>query len=119
VTTPYDGAPALIPVTVVTQGAVAAARGTAVLRLTPPLHDHTAGAECPACAARGDVRALLFDLLQAARAPGGTPLREVIVDASALADPQAVVERLERGRVPAFGLRDHTVARSFHLAKVV
>jgi len=119
VTTPYDSAAASIPVTVVTRGAVAPEPGTALLRLLPPPHDHGAGEACPACAAQADVRALLFDLLQEARTPGANPLRAVIVDASALADPQAVVARLERGRVPAFGLRDHTVARSFHLARVV
>ncbi len=120
-TTPYDSAAASIPVTVATTAGAAGrpAPGTAVIRLEPALHAHAPGEECLACAARGDVRALLFDLLQTSRAPGGNPLLAVLVDASALADPQAVVARLETGRVPAFGLRDHTVARSFHLARVV
>jgi hypothetical protein len=30
-----------------------------------------------------------------------------------------VIDRLGRGVVPAFGLRDHTVARSFHLSRVI
>ena len=43
----------------------------------------------------------------------------IVVDASALKDPQPVIARLETGVVPAFGLRDHTVLRSFHLSRVI
>ncbi|MEO6394925.1 MAG: hypothetical protein ABIO40_03345, partial [Devosia sp.] len=107
-----------IPVTVVTQGPVAADPGAKVLHLEPALHEHDAGNECVACAARGDIRALLFDLLQSSR-NDSRPLTAVVVDASDLKDAQAIIDRIDRGKLPAFGLRDHTVARSFHLSRVI
>jgi hypothetical protein len=118
VTSPFDPAPASIPVTVFTHGPVAAEPGARLLHLEPALHEHVPGDECVACAARGDIRAILFDLLQMSRSDL-RPLTAVIVDASDLRDAQPVIDRLERGKVPAFGLRDHTVARSFHLSRVV
>jgi hypothetical protein len=119
-TTPFDSSAASIPVTVVTRrGApVTAAPGVRLLRLERALHEHVPGTECPACAARGDVRAMLFDLLQTARAEQ-RPLTAVVVDATSLDDARPIVERLQSGLVPAFGLRVHTVLRSFHLARVV
>ncbi|MDO8360824.1 MAG: hypothetical protein Q7T08_12415 [Devosia sp.] len=121
--TPFDKAASSIPVTVVTTPGAEryADPGAAVLRLDPALHEHEhePGSGCVACAARGDIRALLFDLLQSSRQPGNNPVLSVVVDASALADPKPVIDRLERGVVPAFGLRDHTVARSFHLSRVI
>jgi hypothetical protein len=107
-----------VPVTVVTHGAVPADAGARVLHLEPALHEHELGDECVACAARGDIRAMLFDLIQASRTDL-RPLTGVMVDATDLKDAQPVIDRLERGKLPAFGLRDHTVAKSFHLAKVV
>lgn len=118
--TPFDRAVISIPVTVVTHHEALAAVDPTVVRLTleRPLHEHDAGGECVACAARGDVRAMLFDLLQSARADGRT-LSAVIVDATAVDDARPVIDRIARGVVPAFGLRDHTVARSFHLDTVL
>ena len=118
--TPFDKAPSSIPVTVVTSPGAAqyAAPGAKLLHLEPALHEHDAGNECVACAARGDIRALLFDLLQSSRSEQ-RPLTAVVVDASDLKDARPVIDRLERGVVPAFGLRDHTVARSFHLSRVI
>lgn len=119
-TTPFDKASSSIPVTVVTTAGAGefADPGAKVLYLEPALHEHLAGEECVACAARGDIRAMLFDLLQTARAEQW-PLTAVVVDASALKDPEPVIARLEAGVVPAFGLRDHTVLRSFHLSRVI
>ena len=118
--TPFDKASSSIPVTVVTSGGAAsyAGPGDKLLHLEPALHEHDAGSECVACAARGDIRALLFDLLQSSRSEQ-RPLTAVVVDASDLKDPKPVIDRLEAGIVPAFGLRDHTVARSFHLSRVI
>ena len=118
--TPFDKASSSIPVTVVTTAGADrfAEPGATRLHLDPALHEHEPGAECVACAARGDIRAILFDLLQSARA-GQRPLTSVVVDASELASAMPIIDRLERGKVPAFGLRDHTVARSFHLSRVV
>jgi hypothetical protein len=121
VSTPFDSASSSIPVTVVTSaGALRHAEpGSAMIHLEPALHEHEPGSECVACAARGDIRALLFDLLQRSREPGENAVLSVVVDASELRDAQPVIDRLERGVVPAFGLRDHTVARSFHLSRVL
>ena len=120
-TTPFDSAKSSIPVTVVTNAAALkfAEPGAAVIHLEPALHEHEPGSECVACAARGDVRALLFDLLQRSREKGNNPVLSVVVDVSDLRDAKPVIDRLEKGVVPAFGLRDHTVARSFHLSRVI
>ena len=119
--TPFDRASSSIPVTVVTNTEALgfADPGAVRLRLEPALHEHDPGSECVACAARGDIRALLFDLLQRSREPGSNPVLSVVVDASDLRDAGPVIARLEKGVVPAFGLRDHTVARSFHLSRVI
>jgi hypothetical protein len=117
--TPFDRATSSIPVTVVTLDAVAAQpEDVAVLRLEPALHDHPRGQDCIACATRADIRAMLFDLLQEVRTGARPPFRQVIVDAHRLADPRAIVDRLDP-HAPAVGLRDHTVARSFHLTRVI
>lgn len=115
---PFDPLPSPVPVTIVTRAPVPADAATHILHLEPALHDHTPGSECVACAARGDIRAMLFDLLQQSRADR-RPLTSVVVDASALRDPQPIIDRLEVGKLPALGLRDHTVARSFRLARVI
>ena len=119
--TPFDSAAASIPVTVVTSSAALpqVELGAARIKLEPALHDHVPGSECVACAARGDIRALLFDLLQRSREPGSNPVLSVVVDASRVRDPRPIIDRLEKNVVPAFGLRDHTVARSFHLSRVI
>ena len=107
-----------MPVTVVTHGPVPADPSGAPAAPRPALHEHEPGDECVACAARGDIRAMLFDLLQSSRSDQ-RPITSVLVDATDLKDAQPVIDRIERGKLPAFGLRDHTVARSFHLAKVI
>lgn len=118
-TTPYESAAASIGVTVVTSGAVGEQPGgVAVIALEPALHDHQQGQECIACASRADVRAMLFDLLQEARCGARKPFDRVLIDAHRLADPQAVVQRLDP-RSPAIGMRDFTVMRSFHLDAVI
>jgi hypothetical protein len=118
--TPFDKTNSSIPVTVVTHADALkfVEPGAKVLHLEPALHEHEAGSECLACAARGDVRALLFDLLQTSRAEQ-RPLTSVVVDASDLRDAKPIIDRLETGTVPAFGMRDHTVLRSFHLSRVI
>ena len=115
---PFDPLPHSVPVTVVTHPPLPTDPSARVIHLEAALHEHEPGDECIACAARGDIRAMLFDLLQASR-NDLRPLTSVLVDATDVSDPQSVIDRLERGKLPAFGLRDHTVARSFHLAKVV
>ena len=117
--TPFDKATSSIGVTVVTSDAVPPQpEDVAVIRLEPALHEHPPGAECVACAAAGDIRAMLFDLLQDVRAGRRRRFARVVVDAHRLGNPQAVVDRLDP-HAPATGLRDHTVARSFHLTRVI
>lgn len=117
--TPFDKATSSIGVTVVTSDAVGdQPDDVALIRLQPALHQHPLGQECVACAAVGDVRAMLFDLLASARTGGRKPFSRVVIDASRLADPQPVIDRLDPGS-PAVGLRDFTVAKSFHLSRVI
>jgi len=113
----FQRSAASTPVIVVTEpdAALPVLPGAAILTIEPALHDHAAGAECIACASRGDVRVLLFDLLERSRRGLVPPYSSVIIDARKVNGPQAVIDRLIPGRQPAFGLRDHTVARSFHL----
>ena len=112
---PFAAAAARIPVTVATDPLAAPSpEGTLVLRIEPGVHDHAPGTECVACAAQGDVRAMLFDALTEMR-QGARPAFSRVVDASRLSDPRAVIDRLVPGRQPALGMRDHTVARSFYL----
>lgn len=111
-----------VPVTVVTNPAALSGLGgrdTAVLRLEAPLHAHDAGTECVACETRGNVRVLLFELQEKLRLGMAEPFVRVVVDASGVADVAAVTDALIPGRLPAFGLRDHAVARNFHLAEVL
>jgi hypothetical protein len=117
--TPYDKATSSIGVTIVTSDAVPPQPDdVAVITLEPALHEHPAGQECVACAAAGDIRAMLFDLLQEARNGNRKPFQRVVVDAHRLRDPQPIVDRLDP-HSPAVGMRDFTVARSFHLTRVI
>ncbi|SEQ47048.1 hypothetical protein SAMN05428969_3161 [Devosia sp. YR412] len=107
-----------IPVTLVTEPGrlLALDADTALLRLPANTgHGHDDGAQCPACAMRTDVRALLFDMLEGARQGLRPGFSKVVVDASAVTDTARVVDAL-MGKLPAQALRDHTVARSFYLA---
>ena len=116
--TPFDKATSSIPVTIVTHGPMPVRDDeTALIHLDPALHDHAAGAECVACAAAGDVRAMLFDLLTESRQEK-RPLRAVVIDATDIANTQPVIDKLDP-HTSAIGLRDHTVLRSFHLSRVI
>ena len=116
--TPFDKATSSIPVTIVTHGPLPDRDDeTSLVRLAPALHDHAAGTECVACAAAGDLRALLFDVLTESRQQGRA-LHAVMIDATAIADAQPVIDRLDP-HSSAVGLRDHTVLRSFHLSRVI
>src|SRR6187549_2110547 len=102
--TPFDRATSSIPVTIVTHGPVPAHDGeTALLHLDRALHDHVLGSECAACAAAGDVRAMLFDILTQARQEK-RPLQAVIIDATDLGDAKPVIDKLDP-HAAAMGLR--------------
>ena len=89
--------------------------GVAVVRLDPPAHAHADGAACLVCETRGDVRVALFELLERERLGAVPPFNRVVIDASAVGEIGVVIDALVPGRRPASGLRDFTVARSFHL----
>jgi len=89
------------------------------VRLEPPLHAHEAGAACIACESRGNVRVLLFELQELVSRGMAEPFIRVVVDASEAPDQAAVADALVPGRLPAFGLRDHAVARNFHLEEII
>ena len=74
---------------------------------------------CLCCTAGSDIRATVAELHEAARKAGRLPLDRVVVETTGLADMAPVVNQLVAGAVPAFGLRDHTVARNYRLAGVV
>jgi hypothetical protein len=96
--------------------AALAGDGVAIVRVDAPAHTHADGAACIVCETRGDVRVALFELLERERLGAVPPFTRVVIDARAVADTGALVDALVPGRRPAVGLRDFTVARSFHLA---
>lgn len=107
-----------IPVTLITQPGelVPLDSDTALIRLPANSgHGHDDGDVCLACAGQTDVRALLYNLLEEHRRDMRPAFKCVVVDASAVRDPQQVVLALT-GKLPAQALRDHTVARMFYLA---
>ena len=116
--TPFDKASSSIPVTIVTHGPMPARDDdSALIHLDPALHDHAPGSECVACAAAGDVRAMLFDLLTESRQEKRR-LQSVIIDARDVKNTLPIVAKLDP-HTSAIGLRDHTVLRSFHLSRVI
>lgn len=119
---PYARGARSVPVTVVTDKAALGrfgGRDTAVIRLEAPLHAHEPGTECIACESRGNVRVLLFELQEKLNRGMVDPFVRVVVDATDAPDTQAVADAIVPGRLPAFGLRDHAVARNFHLEEVI
>ena len=120
--TPYARREHSVPVTVVTQPEALlryGGRATAVVRFEPLPHNHASGTDCIACEARSNVRVLLFELQEKSRLGLVEPFTHVVVDATSVADARAVADALIPGRLPAFGLRDHAVARNFHLQDVI
>ncbi len=119
---PFARRASSVPVTVVTDRAALSGLGgrdTAFVRLDAPLHAHADGAPCIACETRGNVRVLLFELQEKVRLGMVEPFLRVVVDATDASDPAEVADMLVPGKRPAFGLRDHAVARNFHLAETV
>lgn len=108
-----------VPVTIVTDPAhlasLSASPGTAVVR-PEAMHDHPVGTTCVACDSRADIRVLLFELNERLRLGLVPAFDRVVVDATVHGDPAAIENALIPGRLPALALRDHVVARTFHLA---
>jgi len=110
-----------VPVTVIGPGGAVPlpGPGVAVLTLTGGApHAHDDNRFCPACAAQGDVRAKLYDLLESARQGLRPQFLAVLVDAREAADFSSVIDAIE-GRLPARAMRDHVVARRFRLVSVL
>ena len=103
-----------IPVVVATGALPPPLDGDEVIRLARPIHAHDAGDECVACAAIGDVRVSLYELLESRKLSGAALPARVVVDARDIDDPQLTIDRVA-GRAPASAMRDHVVARKFVL----
>jgi hypothetical protein len=106
-----------IPVTLITNPGqlVPVDADTALLRLPANSgHGHADGEVCVACSGQTDVRALLYNLLEEHRRNLRPAFSRVVVDATAVADKQKIIDALT-GKLPARALRDHTVARMFVL----
>lgn len=74
---------------------------------------------CVCCTATSDVRTSLYELHSAILAGEISDINRVVIETTGLADPAPIINSLIPGGAPAFGLRDHVVARHFRLAGVV
>lgn len=74
---------------------------------------------CICCTATSDIRVSLFDLHEALLRGEVPPVSRVVIETTGLADPAPIINSIIPGGAPAMGLRDHVVARHFHLAGVV
>jgi G3E family GTPase len=74
---------------------------------------------CICCTAGSDIRSSLYELHDAAAKALGRSFSRVVVETTGLADPAPLVNQLIPGFAPANGLRDHVVARRFHMAGFV
>ncbi len=116
VSTPFDTAAKSTPVTIVTAGQLPiVGPGDALIRLAPASgHQHGADVACPTCSGHQEVRAQLFELMESVRRGLRPSFSRVIVDATAMSDPQSAIDAVA-GKLAATALRDHVVARNFHL----
>ena len=74
---------------------------------------------CICCTATSDIRASLHELHEARLRGDVPPIARVVIETTGLADPAPIINSIIPGGAPAIGLRDHVVARHFHLAGVV
>lgn len=74
---------------------------------------------CICCTATSDIRAALHELHEARLRGDVPPIARVVIETTGLADPAPIINSIIPGGAPAIGLRDHVVARHFHLAGVV
>ncbi|RCS23064.1 GTP-binding protein [Phyllobacterium salinisoli] len=74
---------------------------------------------CICCTATSDIRRSLADLHEARLRGEIPPVSRVVIETTGLADPAPIINSIIPGGAPAMGLRDHVVARHFHLARVV
>lgn len=74
---------------------------------------------CICCTATSDIRTSLYELHQAFLEGVMPEVSRVVIETTGLADPAPIINSLIAGGTPALGLRDHIVARHFHLSGVV
>ncbi|UXU00394.1 CobW family GTP-binding protein [Agrobacterium tumefaciens] len=74
---------------------------------------------CICCTATSDIRTSLYELHQAFLEGVVPGVSRVVIETTGLADPAPIINSLIAGGTPALGLRDHIVARHFHLSGVV
>lgn len=74
---------------------------------------------CICCTATSDIRTSLYELHQALLEGSVPDISRVVIETTGLADPAPIINSLIAGGTPALGLRDHIVARHFHLSGVV
>ena len=74
---------------------------------------------CICCTATSDIRSSLSELHEARLRGDIPPVSRVVIETTGLADPAPIINSIIPGGSPAMGLRDHVVARHFHLARVV
>lgn len=74
---------------------------------------------CICCTATSDIRRSLFELHEARLRGEIPPVERVVIETTGLADPGPIINSIIPGGSPALGLREHVVARHFHLARVV
>lgn len=74
---------------------------------------------CICCNATSDIRTSLYELHQAFLEGVMPEISRVVIETTGLADPAPIINSLIAGGTPALGLRDHIVARHFHLSGVV
>lgn len=74
---------------------------------------------CICCTAASDIRVSLHELHEARIKSEIPAFARVVIETTGLADPAPIINSLIPGGAPAIGLRDHGVARHFHLANVI
>ncbi|WP_245417925.1 CobW family GTP-binding protein [Cohaesibacter celericrescens] len=74
---------------------------------------------CLCCTALSDVRTSLYELYEACRKKEIPDFKRVVIETTGLADPAPIINSLIPGGAPAFGMRDHIVARAFQLTGVI
>ncbi|XHE14925.1 GTP-binding protein [Agrobacterium deltaense] len=74
---------------------------------------------CICCTATSDIRTSLYELHQAFLEGMTSEISRVVIETTGLADPAPIINSLIPGGTAAIGLRDHIVARHFHLSGVV
>lgn len=74
---------------------------------------------CLCCTASSDIRTSLYELHEARKKREVPNFKQIVIETTGLADPAPIINSLIPGGAPAFGMRDHVVARAFQLTGVI